>query len=90
MAFRAVARASAAGKAVGTPFDYIASALQSALARGSLPDVAITQLCEAEFRTLAGERAAAIAALDQAEAAFQRMAMNWHSDAAAELRHWIG
>jgi class 3 adenylate cyclase/tetratricopeptide (TPR) repeat protein len=90
MAFRAVARASAAGKATGTPLDYVASAMQSARARGSQPDVAITRLLEAEFRMIAGERHTAIAALDEAEAAFQRMAMNWHSDAAARLRRRVG
>lgn len=88
-AFRAMARASAAGKAVGTPFNFLTLALQSARARGSLPEIAITQLCEAEFRTIAGDRSAAIAALDQAEAAFQRMEMNWYSDVAARLRSRI-
>ena len=86
MALRAVARAAAAGKATGNPLDYIASALQSADARGSSPDEAMTRLCAAELYIGLGERAAALAALDQAEAQFQRMAMAWHAAAAARLR----
>ena len=86
MAYRALARASAAGVS-GKPADhYLALAMQNAVARGSAHEVAVTQLCDAEIKLARGQSAPAAALLDQAEAAFEALKMPWHLDASRKLR----
>ena len=55
-------------------------------ARASRHEIAVTRLCEAEIVAGLTQRSAAIALLDQAEAAFEDMQMAWHLDWARRLR----
>jgi tetratricopeptide (TPR) repeat protein len=86
MTYRALAVASAAGQGRKPPDVYIALALQSARARGAAHEVAVTQLCDAEIKAARGERTPAATLLDQAEAAFDALAMTWHLGKARQLR----
>ena len=86
MAFRAMARASAAEQNRKPAEEYLARAMNNALARGSPHEIAVTQLCDAEITLARGQRAQASALLDQAECAFDAMAMAWHLDVIQRLR----
>lgn len=86
MVYRALARASAAGHARMPSEFYLARTMDSARARESPHEVALTQLCEAEIKLARGQRAQAEPLLDKAEAAFAAMAMTWHLDAVQRLR----
>jgi tetratricopeptide (TPR) repeat protein len=86
MAYRAMAHASAVGKNRTPPEQYLALAMNNALARGSPHDVAVTQLCDAEIRLARGQRAQAATLLDRAGSAFDAMAMAWHLDLTQILR----
>jgi hypothetical protein len=90
MTYRALAVASAAGQGRKPPEMYIALALQSARARGAAHEVAVTQLCDAEIKLARGERAQAITLLEQAESAFNGMAMTWHLGDARRVRSLFG
>ena len=65
---------------------HIALALRVANARESAHELAATQLCAAEVALRQGRRSAALASLDQAQPAFEHMAMPWHLGEAARLR----
>ena len=86
MAFRAMARASAAEQNRKPAEEYLARAMNNALARRSPHEIAVTQLCHAEITLARGQRAQASALLDQAECAFDAMAMAWHLDVIQRLR----
>ena len=86
MAYRAMARASAAGQNRKPTRHYLDFAIETARVRQSLHEVAVTQLCDAEIRLAQADRAAAAALLDQAGDAFQNLAMHWHFNAANRLR----
>jgi class 3 adenylate cyclase/tetratricopeptide (TPR) repeat protein len=90
MTYRALAVASAAGQGRKPPEMYIALALQSARARGAAHEVAVTQLCDAEIKLAREERAQAITLLEQAETAFNAMAMTWHLGDARRVRDLFG
>jgi class 3 adenylate cyclase/tetratricopeptide (TPR) repeat protein len=78
MACRALARASARGHDRKPVEHYLDRAMAAANARGSPHEIAVTRLCQAEIELARGNRARAVPLLDQAEAAFQSMAMPWH------------
>lgn len=86
MAYRAMARASAAGQNRQSAEHYLGLAMNNARARGSPHEIALTQLCEAEIRLAGEQRTQAAALLDQAGAAFDAMAMTWHLDKIHQLR----
>jgi hypothetical protein len=86
MAYRAMAVAAAGGHGRRTADRYMALAMHSALARGSPHEIAVTRMCEAEVRQARGERQQAVQLLDQAEAAFEGLAMRWHRNEAGRLR----
>jgi tetratricopeptide (TPR) repeat protein len=86
MAYRAMARASAAGHNRKSPEVYLALAMKNALARGARHEIAVTQLCDAEIRVACGEHAHAAELLDQAERLFEAMGMSWHIEATRNLR----
>jgi tetratricopeptide (TPR) repeat protein len=86
MACRALARAAAQGDGERPPEHYLALAMKAAREKGARHEVAVTQLCEAEIQLARGARAAAAALLDQAEAAFAAMHMDWHLARASRLR----
>jgi class 3 adenylate cyclase/tetratricopeptide (TPR) repeat protein len=86
MAYRAMAVAAAAGHGHRPAEQYVTLAMQSARARGSPHEIAVTQLCEAEIRQASGEREQAAALLDKAEATFEALAMAWHRNEADRLR----
>jgi hypothetical protein len=50
MAYRAMARASAAGHSRKSAEVYLALAMKNALARGARHEIAVTHLCDAEIR----------------------------------------
>jgi hypothetical protein len=60
--------------------------MNAARAKGARHEAAATQLCEAEIQLARGNRSAAAALLDQAEAAFTAMDMAWHLAQAARVR----
>jgi hypothetical protein len=86
MACRALARAAAQGHGHRPPEHYLALAMNAARAKGARHEAAATQLCEAEIQLARGNRSAAAALLDQAEAAFTAMDMAWHLAQAARVR----
>jgi hypothetical protein len=86
MAYRAMARASAAGHGRTSPEIYLALAMKNALARGARHEIAMTQLCDAEMRVARGEHEHVVELLDQAEGLFEAMGMSWHIEAARNLR----
>jgi class 3 adenylate cyclase/tetratricopeptide (TPR) repeat protein len=86
MAYRAMARASAAGHDRKSPELYLALAMKNALARGARHEIAATQLCDAEIRFACGEHAHVAKLLDQAESLFEEMEMSWHIEATRRLR----
>ncbi|MCA6118797.1 AAA family ATPase [Bradyrhizobium sp. WSM 1738] len=86
MAYRAMARASAAGHGRASPEKYLALAMKNALARGARHEIAVTQLCDAEIRVARGEHEHIAELLDQAESLFEAMGMSWHIEAARNLR----
>jgi class 3 adenylate cyclase/tetratricopeptide (TPR) repeat protein len=86
MAYRAMARASAAGHSRKSPELYLALAMKNALARGARHEIAVTQLCGAEIRVACGEHAHVAELLDKAESLFEAMGMSWHIEATRNLR----
>jgi tetratricopeptide (TPR) repeat protein len=86
MAYRALARMSAAGQGRKPAQHYLALAMSAAQARDSPHEVAVTELCQAEIASAAGEREQALACLDRATAAFEAMDMPWHLEQAGRLR----
>ena len=86
MTYRALARASAHGHGRKPPQLYLALAMDAARTRDSRHEIAVTQLCGAEIAASRGDRSAAIALLDQAQAAFEAMQMAWHLGEAQRLR----
>jgi tetratricopeptide (TPR) repeat protein len=86
MAYRAMARASAAGQNRKPAELYLALATDTARARGSPHELALTQLCDAEIRLARGQRSQAAALLDEAASAFEGMAMTWHLEATRRMR----
>src|SRR6516162_6897651 len=89
MAYRVMARASAAGQNRKPTRHYLDFAIETARVRQSLHEVAVTQLCDAEIRLAQADRVAAAALLDQAGADFQALAMHWHLDRADRLRRHL-
>lgn len=89
MAWRALARGSIVGQGRKPAEHYLALAMSSATARGSLHELAVTRLCEAEIRLTRGETERASAHLEQAEVAFDAMAMQWHLETARKLRQHL-
>ena len=85
MAYRAMARTSAAGQNRKPGRHYLDLAMETARLRGSPHEMAVTQLCDAEIRFAQADRVAAAALLDQAGTAFQALAMPWHFDEAMRL-----
>ncbi|TXL80429.1 hypothetical protein FHP25_05220 [Vineibacter terrae] len=85
MAYRAMARASAAGQARRPPAYYIELARRAASARDSSHEMAATQLCDAEIKLGQGDLTAAIVLLEQAGHAFRGMGMAWHLAETARL-----
>jgi hypothetical protein len=86
MAYRAMARASAAGHNRKSPEVYLALAMKNALARGARHEIAVTLLCDAEIRAARGEHAHVAKLLDEAESLFEAMGMSWHIEATRNLR----
>ena len=86
MTYRALARASARRGAHEETRRYLALAMGASRARESRHEITVTRLCEAEIVAGLAQRSAAIALLDQAEAAFEDMQMAWHLDWARRLR----
>jgi hypothetical protein len=78
MAYRAMARTSAAGQNRKPARHYLDLAMKTARLRGSSHEMAVTQLCEAEIRLAEADCITAAALLDQAGTAFQALAMPWH------------
>jgi ATP/maltotriose-dependent transcriptional regulator MalT len=89
MAYRALARAAARSQTRKPAEHYLAMAMRTAEARGARHEIAVTQLCEAEILIAQGDRAKALARLDQAESAFDTMKMNWHLGESHRLRELI-
>jgi class 3 adenylate cyclase/tetratricopeptide (TPR) repeat protein len=86
MAYRAMARASAAGHGRKSPEVYLALAMKNALARGARHEIAVTLLCDADIRGARGEHAHVAKLLDRAERLFEAMGMSWHIEATRRLR----
>jgi tetratricopeptide (TPR) repeat protein len=86
MAYRAMARASAAGHSRKSAEVYLALAMKNALARGARHEIAVTHLCDAEIRVACGEHARVAELLDHAESLFEAMGMSWHIEATRNLR----
>lgn len=85
MACRALARLAIAGPEAdeASAERSLALAMESARARGSEREIALTRLAEAELEARRCRRSEAEALLERARVAFQRMDMQWH-DAEAE------
>jgi class 3 adenylate cyclase/tetratricopeptide (TPR) repeat protein len=79
MSCRALARVAAAGggRGLDSPERYIELAHQSACARESPREQALTWLTDAELKAFAGHRGQAEPLLEQARVAFERMEMRW-------------
>ena len=86
MTYRALARDAATARRFEAARRCIAQALQTARARDSAHEVAVTQLCEAEIALLHDQPGRAAALLDAASAAFDSLGMAWHLGEAARLR----
>ncbi|HZE92042.1 MAG TPA: AAA family ATPase [Rhizobacter sp.] len=78
MAYRALARAAAAGQGGKSPMRYMELAMHAAHARGSPHEMAVNRLRQAEIALAAGDSPAAAALLNEAGAAFDAMGMAWH------------
>jgi hypothetical protein len=68
------------------PDYYFERALQSAQARQSRHETAVTCLHRAELYLITERQQDAVALLDQAQTDFTDMAMFWHLDQARQLR----
>jgi tetratricopeptide (TPR) repeat protein len=90
MAYRALARLAAQSGDDAAARRYLALALRTAHERDSAHELAATRLCEAEIAGAHGERARALALLDEALPAFETMRMAWHMDVAKRLYAQIG
>jgi class 3 adenylate cyclase len=86
MACRALARSAEQGQGSRPAEHYLALAMRAARAKGARHEMAVTDLCAAEIQLARGRRDAALALLDQAEAAFEAMGMEWHLAQALRLR----
>jgi class 3 adenylate cyclase/tetratricopeptide (TPR) repeat protein len=86
MAYRAMVRAARAGYGRRPAEWYVAHAMGVAHAREAPHEIAKTWLCDAELKLSQGEYAKADALLDQAAAAFEALAMDWHLGEATRLR----
>lgn len=86
MGCRALACAAAAAHEDARSDHYLELALRSAQARASPHERAKAQLCRAEIHAERGQCAAALAQLDGASEAFERMGMRWHLEQAQSLR----
>ena len=89
MTYRALARAAAAGHGKAPAAHYLALAITAGEARQSRHEIATTRLCAAEIAAARDDRAQALASLDQAETAFEAMAMPWHLARARALRQTL-
>lgn len=85
MAWRALARAAAAGQSRPTAASCLARAMRAAQARGSPHEEAVNQLCAAELALEGGRAQEARPLLERASAAFQNMQMAWHLARAEQL-----
>jgi class 3 adenylate cyclase/tetratricopeptide (TPR) repeat protein len=83
-ACRALALASTRMKGPGAAH-YLARAMASARLRQSPHEIALTQLCEAQLALGEGRRPEALALLEQAGEAFERMGIAPHAERAREL-----
>lgn len=86
MAYRAMARGSAAGHNRKQTDAYIALAMTNAEARGSAHEAAKVQLVAAAIELARGQRNCGLELLDDAEAKFAAMRMGWHLDEVRKLR----
>jgi class 3 adenylate cyclase/tetratricopeptide (TPR) repeat protein len=86
MACRAMARAAQAAGRPDAAQRQLACAYRVARGRDSAHELAVTQFAEAELAAGAGEPARARKLIDQAAAAFDSMAMQWHLAQALQLR----
>lgn len=89
MAYRALALADAGRGDTAAGQRYLARAMHVAAVRESAHEAAVTDLQAADWLALRGDRPAALERLDRAEAAFERMAMDWHGAQAAVLRRTL-
>jgi len=86
MACRAMARAAHVAGRPDAAQRQLAGAYRVARGRDSAHELAVTQLAEAEFAAADGAAARARQLIDQAAAAFDTMAMDWHLAQALQLR----
>lgn len=86
MTLRALARLSAAGDHREMSEFYFRRAIDNAVLRGSAHELASVRLCQAEAAFKSGWIRRASAFIDEAEPAFEVMAMPWHSAQAKALR----
>jgi len=86
MACRAMARAAQAAGRPDAARRQLACAYRVARGRESAHELAVTQLTEAELAAAAGSAARARGLIDEAAAAFDTMAMQWHLAQALQLR----
>jgi hypothetical protein len=86
MACRAMARAAQAAGRPDAAQRQLACAYRVARGRDSAHELAVTQVAEAELTAAAGAAAHARRLIDQAAAAFETMAMQWHLAQALQLR----
>ena len=92
MACRALARLAARESPAGEPSAdrYLGMAMESARARNSKREIAITRFGQAELSAQRGRRREAEAFLDEARPEFQRMGMQWHETEAERLAEALG
>ena len=86
MACRAMARAAQDDQRPDAAQRQLACAYRVARGRDSAHEFAVTQLVEAQLAATVGEAARARRLIDQAAAAFDTMAMDWHLTQALQLR----
>lgn len=86
MGCRALARLSAQVGDFERADRYLSRADQSARLRNSSHETASTQMCRAHVEAMRGRSRQAIALVDEASGAFERIGMPWHLSQAAQLR----
>ena len=89
MAYRAAARLEQSQGKTERVTHYLAAAHAVAQRRGSMHERAVTELCAAELAVQRGESTPARGLLDEAEAAFFTMGMDWHLAKARGLRQQL-
>ncbi|MCV2362504.1 AAA family ATPase [Paucibacter sp. DJ1R-11] len=89
MAYRAAARLAQGHGQPERVTHYLAAAQAVAQRRGSMHERAVTELCAAELAMQRGESGQARGLLDEAEAAFFTMGMDWHLAKARGLRQQL-